>query len=98
MDLLSERHGRAPVVTAEEPPDLQKNKYLLATSGSISQPALITAMDLDRPHAAGRAGRPRAACPGLDPHRRPRHEDPLDHQAGQLREQDADNLKIARPA
>ncbi len=98
MNLLGERDGGAPLVAAEEPPDLQKNEYLLAASGGIGQPPLIPAMNPERPQTARRAIRPGAACPGLDPHRLPGHEDPLDHKAGQLREQDAENLKIAPPA
>lgn len=98
MDLLGERDGSAPVVAAEEPPDLQKNEHLLATGSGIGQPPLIPAMNPGRPHAARRAIGPRAACPGLDPHRLPRREDPLDRKAGQLREHDTENLKIARTA
>jgi hypothetical protein len=98
MNLLGERDGDASVVAAEEPPDLQKNEYLLAAGGGIGQPPLIPAMYPDGPHAARRAIRPGAACPGLDPHRLPRREDPLDHKTGQLREHDAENLEIALPA
>jgi len=54
-------------------------------------------------HPAGRyaargAGRLAFTRPGLDAHRLPGQEYTLDRQAGQVREQDAENLKIARPA
>jgi hypothetical protein len=96
--LLRERALRARVVATEEPPGLQVNEHFLAAAGGIGQLPLVTAMHPPRHHAAYRAGHLRSAGPGQHTHRPARRGHALDGQASQVRDQDGESLKIARPA
>ena len=96
--LLSERDLRTGVVAAEEPAGLQMNEDFLAAARGISQGPLITAVDPPRHHAAARAGRRGSAGPDPHAHRPARRLSTLDSQPGQMREQNKETLKIARPA
>jgi hypothetical protein len=84
-----------PLVTTEEPADPQVNQSLPASNRSVRQPPLVAAVHTARDHPARRASRLRAHGLGPDPHGLPCHEDPLDRQASQMREQNAENFKIA---
>ena len=93
--LLGERLLDTTLVTTEEPADPQVNQSLPASNRSVRQPPLVAAVHPARDHPARRASRLRAHGLGPDPHGLPRHEDPLDRQASQMREQNAENFKIA---
>ena len=96
--LLREGGLRARVVAAEEPAGLQMNEHFLAAARGIGQLPLVAAVHPPRHHAAARAGRLAGAGPGQHMHRPARGHDTLDGQAGQVRNKDAESLKIARPA
>ena len=96
--LLGERRLRAPAVAAEEPAGPQVNEHFLAAAGGIGQPPLVTAVHPPRHHAAARAGRLAGTGPGQHMHRPARRVNTLDGQPGQVRDQNSENLKIARPA
>jgi Transposase len=92
--LLVDVRSRRPVDVL---PDRSADSFagFLASNRGVQQPPLIAAMHPPRSHPTRRARRLRAHRPGPDPHRLPSQEDPLDRQAGQMREQDTENLKIA---
>ena len=96
--LLGERRLRAGIVAAEEPAGPQVNKHFLGTAGGIGQPPLITAVHPPRQHATARAGYFAGTGPGQHMHRPARRNDTIDGQPGQVRDQNRENLKIARPA
>ena len=89
---------RAAVVAAEEPPGLQLNEHFLAAARGISQLPLVAAVHPPRHHAAARAGRLAGAGPGQHMHRPARSNELLDGQSSQVRNKDAESLKIARVA
>lgn len=74
------------------------NEHLLAAARSISQPPLVAAVHPPRHHAAPRARRLGSTGPDQNVNRLACRDYALDDQAGQVGEQDAENLKIARPA
>ena len=96
--LLSERRLGARGVAADEPPGLQADQHLLAAARGISQLTLVAAVHPPRHHAASRIGRLGGTGPGQHMHRPARCGNALDGQAGQVRGQDGDTLKIARQA
>ncbi len=96
--LLGERRLGARGVAAEEPADLQVNEHFLAAARGIGQPPLVAAVHPPRHHAAPGAGRLAGAGPGQHMHRPARRGHALDGQAGQVRNQDGESLKIARPS
>jgi hypothetical protein len=96
--LLREGGLRACVVAAEEPAGLQVNEHFLAAARGIGQLPLVAAVHPPRHHAAARAGRLAGAGPGQHMHRPARGHDMLDDKPGQVGNQNAENLKIARPA
>ena len=96
--LLGERRLRAGIVAAEEPAGPQVNKHFLGAAGGIGQLPLIPAVHPPRHHAAARAGCFAGAGPGQHMHRPARGDETLDGQSGQMRNQNTENLKIARPA
>lgn len=65
---------------------------LLVGDRHVGQPPHITAVHPPRTHPALWARH----RPVLDPHRLPGPEDLLDHNAGQVRQQDIESFKIAR--
>jgi hypothetical protein len=94
--LLRERRFR--VVAAEGPAGPQMNEHFLAAARGISQPPLVAAVYPPRHHAAARAGRLAGAGPDQHTHRPARSIEMLDGQTSQVRDKDAESLKIARPA
>jgi hypothetical protein len=97
-DLLGERRLPAGVVAAEEPAGVQVNEHFLGTARGIGQPPLVAAVHPPRQHAAARAGRFAGAGPCQHMHRPARGNDAIDGQSGQVRDQDIESFKIARPA
>ena len=95
--LLRERRLGARLVLAEEPASLQVNEHFLAAASRIGQPPPVAAVYPPRHHPAPRAGRLTGTGPGQHMHRPARRGHPLDGQAGQVRNQDSNSLKIARP-
>jgi hypothetical protein len=95
--LLGERRLGARRVAAEEPADLQVNERLLAAARGVGQLPLVAAVHPSRHRAAPRARSLLSAGPGQHMHRPARRGHTLDSDAGQMRNQDGNSLKIARP-
>ena len=96
--LLGERGLGARIVAAEEPAGLQVNEHFLAAACGIGELALVAAVHPPRHHAAARARRLTGTGPGQHVHRLASGDDTLDGQAGQVRDQDGESIKIARSA
>jgi hypothetical protein len=74
------------------------DKHFLAAARGISQPPLVVAVHPPRHHATPRAGRLTGTGPRQHTHRPARRLDTIDSQVGQMRDQNGESLKIARPA
>ena len=95
--LLGECRPGAPPIAAEEPADPQVNAHLLTAASGIGQLPPVPAVHPPRHRAALRAGRLAATGPGRHVHRPACHGYALDDHAGQVRDQNGESLKIARP-
>jgi hypothetical protein len=96
--LLRERRLGARLVLAEEPAGLQVDEHFVAAARSVGQLPLVAAVHPPRHRAAPCAGCLAGAGPGQHMHRPARRADALDGQAGQVRNQDSDSFRIARPS
>jgi len=95
--LLGERRPGACRVVAEEPAGLQVDEHFPAAGSGIGQAPAVAAVHPPRHRTApGAHGFP-GAGPGRHLHRPARRVNPLDRQLGQVRNQDINSLKIARP-
>jgi hypothetical protein len=74
------------------------NDHILPPARGIGQLPPVAAVCSPRRHAAARAGCLASTGPGQHMHRSACREDVFDGQVGQVREQDTESLKIARPA
>lgn len=89
---------RLGLALPQEPAGLQVNEHFLATARGIGKLPLIAAVRPPRHLTAARAGRLARTGPGHHLQRPARRYDTIDGQASQVRDQDGQNLKIARPA
>ncbi len=96
--LLGESLRGAVVVAAPEPPYPQVKRHLLVADRAVAHPPLIAAV-----HALGDRPTPRArrlpgASPGPDPDRPALPAHPVNLQAGQMREENREQLRDRHPA